>query len=313
MSGTKPDSEESSQASVTATTPAKSSAGDSAARIHAINTKAKDHVASTVAASRTETDEGSIIQTIRSFYFGNSLKGRVFRFGLITFDVVSIAYFVGTSMVPLAPWMMPLDIGIAVVIIADLAARFMITQPRSRFFTDIITWLDLIVVATLLLPALFSNLLFLRMMRAVRLLRSYHVLRDVRQHSAWFARHEPVIHKASDLVIFIFIMTAIVFVVQNRVNPQIESYVDALYFTVTTLTTTGYGDITLVGTSGRVLSVLIMVLGVALFLRLIQEVFRPDKYSITCPDCGLNKHDADAVHCKHCGHVINIPTSGLSG
>jgi voltage-gated potassium channel len=30
-----------------------------------------------------------------------------------------------------------------------------------------------------------------------------------------------------------------------------------------------------------------------------------------CPDCGLTRHDADAVHCKHCGKVIHIETEGL--
>ena len=51
----------------------------------------------------------------------------------------------------------------------------------------------------------------------------------------------------------------------------------ALYFTVTTLTTTGFGDITLRGDIGRLLAVVIMVLGVVLFLKLLQAVFRPAK------------------------------------
>jgi voltage-gated potassium channel len=34
------------------------------------------------------------------------------------------------------------------------------------------------------------------------------------------------------------------------------------------------------------------------------------KVRYTCPDCGLNRHDPDAVHCKHCGRTINIATEG---
>jgi voltage-gated potassium channel len=26
-----------------------------------------------------------------------------------------------------------------------------------------------------------------------------------------------------------------------------------------------------------------------------------------CPRCGLQRHEADAVHCKACGMVLNIP------
>jgi voltage-gated potassium channel len=58
------------------------------------------------------------------------------------------------------------------------------------------------------------------------------------------------------------------------------------------------------------LVVVIMVVGVGLFLRLIQTIFRPAKIAFPCPDCGLKRHDPDAVHCKHCGRVLNIPTEG---
>jgi voltage-gated potassium channel len=103
----------------------------------------------------------------------------------------------------------------------------------------------------------------------------------------------------------------LVYATQEAGNPAIENYADALYFTVTTLTTTGFGDITLTGTTGRLLSVLIMIFGVSLFIRLAQTVFRPAKLHYDCPDCGLSRHDADAVHCKHCGAVIKLPTEGL--
>ena len=105
-------------------------------------------------------------------------------------------------------------------------------------------------------------------------------------------------------------MTALVYVFQVRNNPLIDTYADALYFTVTALTTTGFGDITLTGTTGRMLSVAIMLVGVALFLRLVQTIFRPAKVRYTCPDCGLSRHDPDAIHCKHCGRTIKISTEG---
>jgi voltage-gated potassium channel len=59
------------------------------------------------------------------------------------------------------------------------------------------------------------------------------------------------------------------------------------------------------------LSIVIMVAGVALFLRLIQTIFRPPQVKHRCPDCGLTEHDRDAVHCKHCGRVIDIETAGV--
>jgi voltage-gated potassium channel len=77
------------------------------------------------------------------------------------------------------------------------------------------------------------------------------------------------------------------------------------------LTTTGFGDITMNDSVGRLLAVVIMVVGVALFLRLAQAIFSPRKVAYTCPDCGLTRHDPDAVHCKHCGRVLKIETEGM--
>jgi voltage-gated potassium channel len=56
--------------------------------------------------------------------------------------------------------------------------------------------------------------------------------------------------------------------------------------------------------------VVIMIFGVGLFLRLVQTIFRPQKVAHACPDCGLKRHEPDAVHCKHCGRLLNIPTEG---
>jgi voltage-gated potassium channel len=86
-----------------------------------------------------------------------------------------------------------------------------------------------------------------------------------------------------------------------------SGYVDALYFTITSLTTTGYGDILLPGTWGRILSMITMVMGITLFFRLAQALVRPHKVRYPCPTCGLQRHDPDAVHCKACGETLCIP------
>jgi voltage-gated potassium channel len=55
---------------------------------------------------------------------------------------------------------------------------------------------------------------------------------------------------------------------------------------------------------------MIMIFGVTLFLRLVQVLLRPDKVRFPCPVCALQRHDRDAVHCKACGTVLNIPDEG---
>jgi voltage-gated potassium channel len=137
------------------------------------------------------------------------------------------------------------------------------------------------------------------------------MLKNLRRQSVFVRQHEEVIFSVVNLFVFIFVITAIVYVSQVGSNPSIKDYVDALYFTIATLTTTGFGDITLMGTSGHILAVLIMIFGISLFLRLIQTIFRPSKLRYECPTCGLNRHEPDAVHCKHCGEILHITTGGV--
>lgn len=252
----------------------------------------------------------SLRSSIEELYVGRSRRATVFRYWLLGFDLVTIAFFVLSSFVGFPVWFLVIDVVVATVLIFDLVARFLISRRRVRFLIEPITIADIVVIGTLLAPTLVENFAFLRVMRALRLLRSYHVMRDLRSRYAFFKRNEDIIESVLNLVVFVFVVTALVFVFQVRVNPSIENYVDALYFTVTTLTTTGFGDITLQGESGRLLAISIMVLGVALFLRLVQTIFRPQKVRFDCPDCGLSRHDPDAVHCKHCGRVLHIETEG---
>jgi voltage-gated potassium channel len=105
--------------------------------------------------------------------------------------------------------------------------------------------------------------------------------------------------------VFLFVMTGLVYETQHWTNPEIHNYADALY-TVTALATTGFSDITLRGTTGRLISVVIMFFGVTLFLRLLRSLLQPQKVRFPCPDCGLQRHEADAVHCKACGRVLNM-------
>lgn len=132
----------------------------------------------------------------------------------------------------------------------------------------------------------------------------------LRLDSPFFRRNEEVIFAVTNLAVFIFVMTAVVYETQKHRNDQITNYADALYFTVTALTTTGFGDITLPGTVGRLISVVIMIFGVTLFFHLARALLSSNKVRFPCPTCGLQRHDSDAVHCKARGTVLNIPDEG---
>ena len=87
------------------------------------------------------------------------------------------------------------------------------------------------------------------------------------------------------------------------------SFIDALYMTVITLTTVGFGDITPMSEAGRWVTVLMILSGIILIpwqvSRIAKEwIYIASKKESLCPGCGLRYHDEDASHCKSCGHVI---------
>ncbi|KUJ85755.1 ion transporter [Ruegeria marisrubri] len=249
---------------------------------------------------------------VRVLYLGFGEVSVRFRYALIIFDAVTIAFFVGTAHLEHGPVLTLASMMIGLIILLDFSARMWIAKDRWKLFRQIYTLADVVVIAVLLLdPFLTQSLAFLRILRALRLIHSYQLMRDLRRDSNFFRTHEDAIIATVNLMVFVFATSSAVLVF--FVSDVSETpYIDALYFTMATLTTTGFGDITLSTPAGKLFSVFIMVVGVALFVRLAQAIFMPRKIRYKCPGCGLYRHDPDAVHCKHCGGLLNIETGGAS-
>jgi voltage-gated potassium channel len=243
---------------------------------------------------------------LNQLYYGKSRASARFRIGYIIVDLAIIAFFVAVPLLEKTPLFFVLDYAIATLLAADLAARSYASGDLRRLTTSPIFWIDLVVLLTLLLPQYLLNFGFLRALRLWTLVHS-----DIFWRVVWRGRYddtyvEDVTRAAVTLITFIFVVTG--FVYTSFVGHEgLNGYVDALYFTMSTLTTTGYGDITLPGTWGRLLSIATMLAGITLFLRLGQTVVRPRKVRFPCPTCGLQRHDVDAVHCKACGEQLKIP------
>lgn len=247
---------------------------------------------------------------LTELYEAETRRAVIFRYGLLVFDVTTVLFLIVTSFTAHGPAVEVADHIIGTVIVADFAARLWISRSRLSDLVHPYGIADLVVIASLLAPIVGEGLAFLRVARMLRLLRSYQVLKRLRHDVAYFRRNEQTVTAALNLAVFIFVMTALVYETQHYTNPNIGNYADALYFTVTTLTTTGFGDITLQGTHGKMIAVLIMIFGVSLFLRLVQVIIRPAKVDYRCLRCGLSRHDHDAVHCKACGNILNIQDEG---
>ena len=248
------------------------------------------------------------IDRLRGLYEGASPRAHTFRDVLFIFDITAILYVIVSSFLPANDVTEWVNRVFGVLVLADLMARIAISARPARELIRPLTIAEIVAAISFLWPV--GGGTFLRALRTLRLLRTYAFLQRLRGASRWFRRNEDAVVAGTNLFVFIFVMTGVVYDTQHWSNPHIANYADALYFTVTTLTTTGFGDITLPGTFGRMVSVFIMICGVTLFLRLAQVLFRPNRVRFECPSCGLIRHDHDAVHCKACGNLLHIPDEG---
>lgn len=248
---------------------------------------------------------------LHHFYYGHAAECRRFRYAVLALDLATVAFVIVTSFLPRHPAIGVVDVLIGLGLAMEFVTRLAGSRRPWREALTVASLADLVAIASFLAPLAGEGFGFLRVVRTLRLLHSYRMLGMLRTDFAFFRRNEEATLAATHLVVFVFIMTALVYETQHAGNPEIGNYADALYFTVTALTTTGFGDITLPGTSGRLISVVIMLAGVTLFLRLAQALFRPAKVRFTCTACGLQRHEPDAVHCKACGALLNIPDEGL--
>ncbi|MGD9295649.1 MAG: ion channel [Roseobacter sp.] len=250
---------------------------------------------------------------LTKLYTGQQTASRRFRFGLIVFDAFTIILFIAVAPLPPTWQLETVGFVIGLLILMDFSARFWIAEDRKKMLLKVYTIADVIVIASLLVaPFIHANIAFLRILRGLRVIHSYHLMQDLRRTSRFFSRHEDAVIASVNLFVFVFFTTSLVFALFVDKAMGISGYIDALYFTVTTLTTTGYGDITPATPGGKLFAVVIMVVGVALFVQLARAIVQPVKVSYTCKSCGLRKHDVDAVHCKHCGELVHIETSGIS-
>ena len=254
---------------------------------------------------------GKIKRLVSDLYTGTSERSKSFRYCLIAFDFATILYFIITAPLEDSQLQHVLNFLIAVLIVADFSARLWIAPNRRWMLIRIYTLADIVVILSLIIePFIGTDLDFLRILRGLRLIHSYHLLGDLRRDSVFFRTHEDAIIAAVTLFVFVFVTASAVYAIYVPPGGGVSAYIDAIYFTVTTLTTTGFGDITPTTPWSKLFTVLIMVVGVTLFLRLAQVIFRPPKVRYHCYGCGLERHEPDAVHCKHCGRELHITTEG---
>ncbi|MGB5171097.1 ion transporter [Eudoraea sp.] len=155
--------------------------------------------------------------------------------------------------------------------------------------------------------------------RALRLLRVFRILKLVR----FVGESNNLLRalRASRTKIFIFVFFVLVIsVILGTIMYLIEgpehgfnSIPHSVYWTIVTLTTVGYGDISPETGFGQFIATLIMIIGYGIIAVptgiVTVEIAKGNKNQknddeLACPSCATEKHQENAKHCYNCGSPL---------
>jgi voltage-gated potassium channel len=149
---------------------------------------------------------------------------------------------------------------------------------------------------------------FIRIFRWFRILRLIRFLENKKIWGSINSSDAPILVRILfTLFAIIFVYSGLIYQVEHPVNPkEFNTFLDAFYFSVVTMTTVGFGDVTPITEAGRLLTVLMIITGVALIPWQVGDLVRrlvksAAQIEVLCPGCGLELHDKDARFCKRCG------------
>ena len=127
----------------------------------------------------------------------------------------------------------------------------------------------------MLTPAALIDLLAIlpayRPLRVLRIFVLFRVLKLLRYTKSIKQFLEVLSNKKFELLTLLFLLVFIVmvagiaiYVVEEKLNPNIESLFDAIYWSLVTISSVGYGDIAPVTDAGRSISMFIIISGIAM-------------------------------------------------
>ncbi len=267
----------------------------------------------------SSTGAGDVRQQVRFYLLDHeSYLGKAIDISLLVLNLVFVAVYVAQTY-PLAAatrtvlWR--LEVAIGVVFAAEYALRLYGAADRWAEFSNGYTLIDLAAILPTFVLVVFPvsavpfNVGFLRVLRVIRVLRFYRFTDDA---EFFFGTIDDNTLRSVKLLLTVlvlfFVSAGLFYSAEVATNPGVTTFGDAFYYVVVAITTVGFGDIIPVTQAGRWVTVGAIIVGIIVIPwqagKIVREWRTRDKVAVTCPDCGLSSHDADATHCKACGHLI---------
>lgn len=204
---------------------------------------------------------------------------------------------------------------ITVFFTLEYIGRLLTVRKPLRYALSFYGITDFLATVPGYVELIFPGSHFLLSIRAIRLLRIFRILKLI--HFVGASNLLVIALRKSRVKIAVFLFTVIVlciilgtimFMVEGPENGFINIPV-SIYWTIVTLTTVGFGDITPQTPLGQFISTVIMILGygiIAVPTGIVTSEFalnqsNSNNNTQACHDCGENMHRDSANFCFRCG------------
>ncbi len=259
-----------------------------------------------------------------------SWPGTVTNLAIAALVLLSSAIFIAeTYTIPL-PLRHRLDVinnVILVVFAVEYLLRFWCAENKLRYVVGLYSLIDLLAIVPFFLT--ITDISFIRIFRWFRILRLIRLFEGQTILGRYSSQDGAItIRILFTLFAIIFVYSGLIYQVEHAVNPnEFTTFLDAVYFSVVTMTTVGFGDVTPNSDAGRLLTVLMILTGIALIPWQLGDLIRrlvkspaaiaplseqPVQIIHPCPTCQCDRHDPDAQFCKRCGTRLTIKNPPLS-
>lgn len=152
-----------------------------------------------------------------------------------------------------------LDDAFCLFFIIDFAYRFYTAENKIDYMRW--GWIDLVSSIPVLGWSSFSRAVrILRIFRVLRAFKNFHVI----MHLVFRDRVKGTFYSIISFALFlIFASSIVILMAEEHVHSTIKTAEDAIWWTLSTISTVGYGDKVPVTTLGRIIGALVMLSGVA--------------------------------------------------
>jgi voltage-gated potassium channel len=159
-----------------------------------------------------------------------------------------------------------------------------------------------------------QSLLIIRILRLLRMFRIFKMGHFVNEGSVVISALRASKVKIVVFITFILIcsvfMGALMYMIEQDVNRNIQNIPEGIYWAIVTLTTVGYGDAIPITPTGKMLATIVMIMGYGVIAvptgivtaEITNRVMAPRGRDLQiCERCGHNDHLKNSRFCHHCG------------